>query len=107
MKYEKFPGLAFSRNFGHKISTRIGIIAEPEIFVKDLEMEDQLIIMGTDGLWEFINNEEMALMLQGVVGLDEFESSGEMICLEAFKRWRMHEAHSDDITAIVLDISAR
>jgi len=49
-KYNKFPGLAFSRNFGHKASRSIGIIAEPEVFVYDLDIEDQLIVIGTDGL---------------------------------------------------------
>ncbi|CAG9335810.1 unnamed protein product [Blepharisma stoltei] len=106
-KYEKFPGLAFSRNFGHKASTRIGIVAEPEVYVYELDVEDEYIIIGTDGLWEFIPNDEALQLMQNFISSSELEKSAENLCFESYRRWKANTSHSDDITAVILDISAK
>jgi serine/threonine protein phosphatase PrpC len=47
-------GLALTRSFGDEILSKVGIICEPEIKEFILYKNDKFIIIGTDGLWEYI-----------------------------------------------------
>ena len=54
-----YPGLALSRSIGDEDAKKWGIIYEPEIFNYELKENDKIIIIGTDGLWEILSNEEV------------------------------------------------
>ena len=43
---------------GDAAAERIGVIADPEVRVRDLGPDDRFVILATDGVWEFINNQE-------------------------------------------------
>lgn len=45
-----------SRSIGDNISKSIGVTYQPEIISYKLKEKDKIIVMGSDGLWEFINN---------------------------------------------------
>lgn len=45
-----------TRSFGDKVGAEVGVIAEPEIMHLKLEDVDKFIIIGSDGLWEYISN---------------------------------------------------
>ena len=47
-----------SRSFGDKIAHSVGVIPEPEIIEYSLLEEDKFIILASDGIWEFISNDE-------------------------------------------------
>ena len=53
-----YPALAVSRAIGDSDATRWGVTYEPEIFKYELKDNDKIIILGTDGLWEILSNEE-------------------------------------------------
>lgn len=47
-----------SRSLGDKVAHTIGVSSEPDIYSKELNLEeDRFIIIGTDGIWEFMSNE--------------------------------------------------
>jgi hypothetical protein len=46
-------------------------------------------------------------MLQEYINSDQFDKAAEILSFESLKRWNLYERHSDDITALVLDISAK
>ena len=55
------PGLAMSRSMGDGCGAQVGVSSIPEI--KEIEInsdEDWFLIIGSDGIWEFITNEEAA-----------------------------------------------
>jgi serine/threonine protein phosphatase PrpC len=58
IKNEKYPGLAMSRSIGDFIATSVGVTCEPEICECIVNEYCRYLIMGSDGLWEFITNEE-------------------------------------------------
>jgi serine/threonine protein phosphatase PrpC len=71
MKYDNSPGLAMSRSLGDLVAHSCGVSSEPgkipftilsvllEITKHELDPEeDKFVILGSDGLWEFISNEE-------------------------------------------------
>ena len=51
------PGLAMTRSIGDKLAASIGLIAEPEIDCFRITADDKFIIIGSDGLFEFLTND--------------------------------------------------
>ena len=48
-----------SRAIGDKIAHSIGVINEPEILVFNLDEESKFILLGSDGVWQYLNNQEI------------------------------------------------
>jgi serine/threonine protein phosphatase PrpC len=57
LKHEDTPGLAMTRSFGDSTACRVGVNAVPEIKMFDLEPEDKIIVLASDGVWEFLDNQ--------------------------------------------------
>lgn len=57
---ENKPGLAMSRSFGDRVAATLGVTWIPEITERIVEEHDKFLIMASDGVWEFISNEEVA-----------------------------------------------
>lgn len=53
------PGLAMSRSLGDTVAHTAGVISEPEMHVATLVPEDKIMIWASDGLWEFMSNQEV------------------------------------------------
>ena len=54
-----YPGLKISRTIGDLIPHQIGVISEPSTQVIHYTHNDKLLIVGTDGIWEFISPDEL------------------------------------------------
>jgi serine/threonine protein phosphatase PrpC len=46
-----------TRSFGDGTAARVGVIAEPEMSEVSLTKEDKVIILASDGVWEFLPND--------------------------------------------------
>ena len=53
-----YPGLATSRTIGDDDAKKLGVVFEPDLFRYELKENDKIIIIGTDGLWDILSNEE-------------------------------------------------
>ena len=42
----------------------IGVISEPEVYERVLTDDDRVLVMGSDGLWEFIPSQEVILLIE-------------------------------------------
>jgi len=60
LKNEDIPGLAMTRSFGDAMAARVGVNAIPEIKTFDLTLEDRIIVLASDGVWEFLENQTVA-----------------------------------------------
>ena len=56
LKNDDVPALAVSRCFGDILGKKLGCIHIPEIWDKKLEMNDKFIVIGSDGLFEYIEH---------------------------------------------------
>jgi len=52
-----------TRSFGDQVAASVGIIAEPEITHWNFTKEDKFLILASDGIWEFIDSEEVRIYL--------------------------------------------
>jgi len=95
------PALALTRSLGDFAASDCGVIAEPEVSVYRLRPGvDALLMLGTDGLFEFCSNTDAAsrILKEGVTA-----AGLESLCAESRRQWAQSSYNEtvDDITAIV------
>lgn len=100
-KHGDYPGAAFTRSIGDAIAEDLGVYAEPEITKHAIGEDDRLLIIASDGVWEFLTNKTVGTIVS------EASSPFEAACLlwrAAFKMWISKEVRTDDITVTVVDL---
>lgn len=103
VKGKDYPGLAMTRSFGDQIAHSVGVSSEPEIKEFKYDGTENFVIIASDGVWEFIENEEAVEIVQKYFE-NNMDANGAVNALvkEAFKRWKKEEEIVDDITALVI-----
>jgi serine/threonine protein phosphatase PrpC len=48
-----------SRSVGDLVAASVGVSCEPELLEQDLTPQDKILIIGSDGIFEFLSNEEV------------------------------------------------
>ena len=56
------PGCAFTRSIGDAVGERIGVIPSPELVEKTLTPDDQFLMVASDGVWEFLTNQQVTVL---------------------------------------------
>jgi len=102
-------GLAMARSLGDHALAAVGVIAEPEITTHKFDYEkDRYLLLGSDGIWEFISSQQGVEIVHKVVTKDK-EGSADKACRTLIERssvaWKSHEGdYRDDITGIVVKL---
>ena len=102
LKDEDVPGLAMSRSFGDRVAHSVGVISEPDISEYSFLHEDKFIILASDGIWEFISNEECVNYVKDYYIKKDINGALNFLYKEASKRWIIEEEVIDDITLILI-----
>ena len=102
VKNKNMPGLAMSRSFGDKIAHSVGVIPEPEIIEYSLLEEDKFIILASDGIWEFISNDECVNLVKDFYNKKDINGAINILYKESCERWINKEEIIDDITMIIV-----
>jgi serine/threonine protein phosphatase PrpC len=63
---------------------------------------DQFIILASDGVWEFISNEEVASIIMPHFKTNSAEKAAEAVIMESQNRWKQEDTSIDDITCIII-----
>ena len=64
---------------------------------------DKFLVLASDGVWEFMTNEEVAATIFPFYIQQNAEKAGEALVRAAHKRWKnQHTFSVDDITCIVV-----
>ena len=104
---EERPGLAMTRSVGDHIVRDVGVICTPEVQKHVLNRPKYILIIGSDGIFEFMTNKEMSKY-----ALDHQNSKASDVATRIVEisrqRWRTREAYIDDWTCqvIYIDMSA-
>ena len=91
-----YPGTAFTRSFGDKIAEELGVIADPEIKVREIGPDDLYIVLATDGVFEFMTNQALANLVDHHA--DPLTACKHVV-EQAYELWLQYEIRTDDITA--------
>ena len=102
LRVENIPGLAMSRSFGDKVASSVGVISEPEIFETMLSSDDKFLVIASDGIWEFLPNDEVVEMIVPYYEQNNPEGACDHLIREAILHWREEDEVIDDITILVI-----
>ena len=98
---KEYPGLAMSRSIGDLVGKNYGIIADPGIIDYNITINTRFIIVCSDGVWEFLSNEEVSKSGRQFY----LHSNASELCQELISRsiieWQVQDSSIDDITAVV------
>lgn len=100
----EYPGTAFTRSIGDSIAEELGVTAEPEIITRELSDDDKIIVLASDGVFEFLTN-------QSVIDIcAKFQCPLEAcraVVAEAYELWLQYELRTDDISVICIFLDGR
>ena len=96
------PGLAMSRSIGDYVAHQIGVSADPEVMRFDLNQDHKFIVIASDGVWEFLSNEEIGQIVWPFFLSNSPEQAGNAIVRAAAQKWRDNDTSIDDITCITI-----
>ncbi|KAL4332085.1 hypothetical protein GQ457_07G044990 [Hibiscus cannabinus] len=101
LPHEDSPGLAMSRAFGDFILKNHGIIAVPDVFHHHLTPNDQFILLATDGVWDVLNNHQVATI---VMEAEHEQAAARAVVEAATASWKKKFPSSkvDDCTVVCL-----
>ena len=105
VKGKDYPGTAFTRSIGDSMAEDIGVTAEPETLARELTRNDHVLVIASDGIFEFLTNQEVIDMC---TTCDSPLQACEKLVKAAYDKWLVHENRTDDITVIVcfLDVDS-
>ncbi len=108
LKHEDIPGLAMTRSFGDEAAARVGVVAEPEILELDLQKDDKFIVLASDGVWEFLSNEDVAKIVHPFFDKRNAEGAAEALVRESYLKWKTEEDDIiDDITCVIIFLDVK
>lgn len=90
------------RSLGDVVAHSAGVISDPEFTEFELDpATDKFLVVATDGLWEFVDNQETVDMVEAEKGpIDAVDT----LVQEASQRWMHEEQVIDDTTIIVANL---
>ena len=98
-----------SRSFGDQVAASVGVICEPgnfsltkEIMEWEFINEDKFMVIGSDGVFEFIDSSEIVEIVKDFYIKNDIQGCVETLVEESTKRWMKEEQVIDDITVIVV-----
>lgn len=108
LKNDDIPGLAMTRSFGDEVASRVGVTAEPEILELDLCPEDRFIVLASDGVWEFLSNDDIAKIVLPYYECKNAEKAAEAVVRESYLKWKQEEDDIvDDITCVIVFLDVK
>lgn len=91
-----------SRSFGDRVAKQLGVTCEPEITEHQVTEDDKFLVLGSDGLFEFLSNQEVVKMTAKHWKRREISAAAEELGQRAKREWAAQECGRDDISCIVL-----
>jgi serine/threonine protein phosphatase PrpC len=91
-----------SRSIGDFVAHSAGVIADPEVMRFVLNQDHKFIVVASDGVWEFLSNEEIGHIVWPFYLKNTPELAGNAIVKAAAQRWRENDNMVDDITCIII-----
>ena len=57
------PGCAFTRSIGDHVAEKIGVFAEPEPLIRNIDKDTKFVVLASDGVWEFLTSQSVVDMV--------------------------------------------
>ena len=100
IKGKHYPGLAMSRSIGDMDAKSVGVIPNPQIIEYKINSNTKYLIMASDGIWEFLSNEEVMQIANGFYLRNDALGLCQTLTNKSIKFWLKDDDFVDDITVV-------
>jgi len=97
---EDYPGLAMSRSIGDMDAKKVGVIPNPQIVEYTIDKNSKYFIIASDGIWEFITNEECMKFANPFYMRNDCVGLCKELSQKATNLWITKDIIIDDITCV-------
>jgi serine/threonine protein phosphatase PrpC len=80
----------------------VGVSTDPEVMRFELGPEHKFIVIASDGVWEFLSNEQIGKIVWPFFKNNSPEQAGNAIVRAAAEKWRQNDTVIDDITCVTI-----
>ena len=94
---KEFPGTAFTRSLGDKLAEIVGCVADPEMVSYELTSNDHILVLASDGVFEFLTNQEVINL---VAQYSNPHEACEALVKKSYAQWKQHESRVDDFACL-------
>ena len=101
-KNEDYPGLAMSRSIGDIDAKKFGVIPNPQIVEYTLSYYSKYMIICSDGVWEFIDNERAMKIGNKYYLRNDPQGLCQELIQQAINFWINEDIVIDDITVVTV-----
>ncbi len=101
---QDYPGTAFTRSLGDALAEELGVFAEPEMVTRELEEGDEIIVLASDGVFEFLTNQSV---IDICAKFKDPLAACRAVVAESYELWLQYELRTDDITMICIFIDSK
>lgn len=101
-KDEMVPGIAMSRSIGDLVASTLGVIPEPIFTEEVIDSNTKFIIIASDGIWEFLENNKVAEIVLPFYEKGDPDGACKELIRQATEWWNNEDVVVDDITVIAL-----
>ena len=102
VKGRDYPGIAMSRSIGDKIAHDIGVISEPEILCFNINDKCEYLVIGSDGIWQYLENENVSEIIRPFFVEKNAENGVKEIIRKSSLAWIEKDKIADDITVSLI-----
>ena len=96
------PGLNITRSIGDRFARKIGFTQVPSVVRFDLDEDSSFVVLGSDGLWDFLRKSEVVNIVDRFSRSNDAESATKALYERAEHMWRVNSRrHRDDISIVV------
>ena len=88
MKNLNSPGLAMSRSIGDTVAHSVGCSCEPDITQTILTPNDKIVLLASDGIWEFLSNVQVANVAFPYFEKESPEAAANALVSVALQQWK-------------------
>lgn len=91
-----------SRSVGDTVAHSVGCSCEPEITHTVLTPNDKIVLLASDGIWEFLQNQQVANIVYPYFEKDAPEAAANALVSVALAQWKRQSQSIDDITIVII-----
>lgn len=97
--------LAMTRSLGHPVLSQYGVSPEPEFTQTEIRPGDR-IIMASDGLWDVMENEEVALVCSYRASANKCAQALLAAAREKYQKHKQRQGKADNTTIVCIYVEA-
>mmetsp|Transcript_18399 Transcript_18399/g.13247 ORF Transcript_18399/g.13247 Transcript_18399/m.13247 type:complete len:98 (+) Transcript_18399:638-931(+) len=91
-----------SRSLGDGLAHSLGVSDLPETKIVDLSKHDKFLVIASDGVWEFLDNEMIGNLVWPFYMKNSPELAGHAVVRAAVNSWKENDSVIDDITCVII-----